>query len=446
MNVNLENGTAPVYNLKAVVMETGLKPPTIRAWERRYGLPQPHRTDGGHRQYSERDIETLKWLMARQAEGMSISHAAELWRTLLKQGENPLQAVVEPASFPEFSSVAPLVEVGTEISELRKSWVDACLRFDRQRAELALSRAFALFSPEMVATEVLQKGLAEVGKGWYNGDVSVQQEHFASALSIQRLEMLIAASAPPTRAERILVASAQGDYHVFSPLLLTYLLRRRGWDVIYLGANVPAAELAETVNLVKPDIVVVAAQLLHTAATLPEMGRDLQDQNVALAYGGLAFNLNPELQKRVPGYFLGPTIEGAADRIAVLLHNRPPLPATEPVDPQFSAALEEFKEHRSLIESHVWGTMVANGQPTDDLAEINNELAQIITAALKLGNASLLSSDMEWLQYLVVSHRLDEDAILQHVAAYAQAARVHLSPGLVLDWLEQLTAESVAEG
>ena len=85
MTMNIDNTTAPVYNLKAVVMETGLKPPTIRAWERRYGLPQPQRTDGGHRQYSERDIETLKWLIARQAEGISISHATELWRTLVRR-------------------------------------------------------------------------------------------------------------------------------------------------------------------------------------------------------------------------------------------------------------------------------------------------------------------------------------------------------------------------
>ena len=70
----------PVYNLKAVVLETGLKPDTLRAWERRYGLPTPNRSDGGHRLYSERDIQVLKWLVARQQAGLSISRAAELWQ------------------------------------------------------------------------------------------------------------------------------------------------------------------------------------------------------------------------------------------------------------------------------------------------------------------------------------------------------------------------------
>ncbi|NJN83496.1 MAG: MerR family transcriptional regulator [Caldilineaceae bacterium] len=74
---------APMYNLKAVVQETGLKPDTIRAWERRYGMPAPDRADSGHRLYTDRDIDTLKWLMARQAEGLSISRAVALWQSLV---------------------------------------------------------------------------------------------------------------------------------------------------------------------------------------------------------------------------------------------------------------------------------------------------------------------------------------------------------------------------
>jgi len=65
----------PTFNLKVVVRETGLKPDTLRAWERRYGMPQPHRTPGGHRLYSQYDIDTLKWMVDRQNEGLSISRA-----------------------------------------------------------------------------------------------------------------------------------------------------------------------------------------------------------------------------------------------------------------------------------------------------------------------------------------------------------------------------------
>ena len=72
----------PTFNLKAVVQDTGLKPDTLRAWERRYGLPTPERSQGKHRLYSQRDIDILKWLNARQEEGLTISRAVDLWRKL----------------------------------------------------------------------------------------------------------------------------------------------------------------------------------------------------------------------------------------------------------------------------------------------------------------------------------------------------------------------------
>ena len=81
---------SPAYNLKVVLKETGLKADVLRAWERRYNLPQPQRTPGGHRLYSEYDIEIVKWLRTRQAEGLSISRAVELWKETIAAGNDPL--------------------------------------------------------------------------------------------------------------------------------------------------------------------------------------------------------------------------------------------------------------------------------------------------------------------------------------------------------------------
>ncbi len=111
------------FNLKAVVRETGLKPDTLRAWERRYGLPEPGRTEGGHRLFSRRDIETLKWLSARQEEGLSISRAVDLWRTLEARQKDPLLAMPygkgAAAAEAQFSG-------GEAIITLRDAWIQAC--------------------------------------------------------------------------------------------------------------------------------------------------------------------------------------------------------------------------------------------------------------------------------------------------------------------------------
>jgi hypothetical protein len=54
---------------------------------------------------------------------------------------------------------------------------------------------------------------------------------------MQKLETLNAATPPPTWPERIITATAPGDFHTFSPLLLTFMLRRRGLEVVCLGAE-----------------------------------------------------------------------------------------------------------------------------------------------------------------------------------------------------------------
>ena len=86
MSTNTETA---IFNLKAVVNETGLKPDTLRAWERRYGIPSPQRTQSGHRLYSQREIEIVKWLSERQREGLTISRAVDMWNRLLESGEDP---------------------------------------------------------------------------------------------------------------------------------------------------------------------------------------------------------------------------------------------------------------------------------------------------------------------------------------------------------------------
>jgi DNA-binding transcriptional MerR regulator len=170
----------PAFNLKVVVQETGLKPDTLRVWERRYGLPQPQRSAGRHRLYSQQDIDTLKWLVARQNEGLSISRAVALWRQLEAEGQKPLEQ--EPQTAPVFKpALAPTV--GQTLIELREAWIAACMAFDEQMAAHMLTQAFALYPPEVTCTELLLPALADIGAGWFQGHYTVQQEHFASALA-----------------------------------------------------------------------------------------------------------------------------------------------------------------------------------------------------------------------------------------------------------------------
>lgn len=410
----------PRFNLKAVVQQTGLKPDTLRAWERRYGLPSPERSTGGHRLYSRHDIDTIKWLSARQREGLSIKRAVEFWRQIEAEGRDPLQAAT-PVSGPA-APVPTTRPLGGTVAELRDRWIDACLAYDEQHAEQVVNQAFALYPPETVTVELLQRAVAQIGEGWYRGDVTVQQEHFCSALVVRRLEALVMAAPPPSRPGRILFACPPQEQHVIGPLLLTFLLRRRGWEVIYLGADVPTEQLETTVAVTKPQLVIMAAQLLHTAATLREMAQALQQMDVPLAYGGLIFNRLPPLRKRIPGHFLGEQLEVAPQMVESLMTAPRPAPTPETIPEAYLRAFEHFQERQSFIEARVIQSLNPNGYAHNHLALANRELSLNIGAALALGDMDFLETNIEWVTGLLKNYQLPVEALDSYLQAYHQTA------------------------
>jgi MerR family transcriptional regulator, light-induced transcriptional regulator len=429
----------PTFNLKVVVQETGLKPDTLRAWERRYGLPKPGRTSGGHRLYSQGDIDTLNWLVARQEEGLSISRAVDLWERFIEESQDPLAEM--PLSQQADKATQPVLDLGHTggaLADLRAEWVAACMSFDERRAEHVMAQAFALYPVEAVCGELLQKGIAEIGAGWYAGNVTVQQEHFASALAMRRLEALLSAAPVPTRPGRILAGCPAEEQHVFSLLMLTLTLRRQGWEVIYLGANVPLARLQATIASARPNLIVSSAQQLFTAATLLEMAQLVYNERIPFAFGGMVFNRTPELAERIPGHFLGREMNRVSDTVEQLLHT-PRLNATAmAVTAESLAARDHYRENQALIEAYVWQKM--RGIAHDHLINANANMGRNIIAALSLGDIAYAGNDMAWLQGLLVNHNLPLEMLDGYLAVYLESLKKQLDERgrPIIEWLSQL--------
>lgn len=470
---------APTYNLKAVVKETGLKPDTLRAWERRYGLPEPDRTDGGHRIYSHEDIEILKWLIGRQDEGMSISRAVDLYRRLVEEGRNPVQEIeqigangINGTSVPgaangggatspgqagrgtivgsvvgsvvgspvgESLGVRGSYAAGDAITDTRKAWIAACMAFDEQKAESILSQAFALYPTETVCVEVLMKGLGYLGEGWYQGDVTAQQEHFASNLAMRRLEALLAATPSPTRGERILIGCPPEEEHTFVPLMLALMLRRQGLEVIYLGADVPLTALAATVESAHPQLMIMTAQQLHTAANLLEMARLLQEHGVPVAYGGLVFAQQPSICQRIPGYYLGNRLDSAPQMVEQLLRMSYTLPDIPP-RPEYVEAQAIFQDRRPAIEARLWSEMSGQSIPQGQLRVALGNMSRNIDAVLALGDINLLGNNVDWVHGLLINHRVPAQSLATFLRAYQVAVQAEMgeSGSLIIDWFERI--------
>ena len=436
----IHNHTIAGYNLKAVVQETGLKPDTLRAWERRYGIPSPYRTDGGHRLYSSEDIETLKWLVARQNEGMSISRAVTLWRQLEQEGKDPR------LELPTVAEINPHLTAGPNMQQFCANWVEACLEFDEMTAEQNLLQALTLFSPENVCLHILQKGIAKIGMWWYEGKASAQQEHFASALATRRLEALIVGTPPPTRLGRVVIGCAPEEEHTFPPLLLTLFLRRRGWDVLYLGANVPQQHLLRTIEATEPRLVIMTAQTLPAAANLYEISQMMGQEHGSFGYGGLIFSLIPSVQKRIRGYYLGNSLEQTPLVIEGLLQqNRPmAIPPRDKVDLLYQNALNHFLERRARIEATIWEESAQLAIPPQELAEINRNMAKNILAALTLRDLDLVRDNLDWVDGLLKTrgYQQDESFFPSYIRLYTRATEKNLDqPGtLIKAWFSDLVA------
>ena len=435
----------PTYNIKVVLNKTGIAADTLRAWERRYGLPTPQRTQGGHRLYSEYDIETIKWLMDRQNEGLSISRAVDMWNEQIASGSDPLAGA---ASTSLVSSLAvPPTAPDSTLSTLRAEWIKACTDFNEAVAEQILNQAFSLFPVEAVCTEVIQKGMSDIGGLWYENKLSVQQEHFASSLAMRRLDALLSAAPAPTRPETILVGCPAGEWHTFTPLLISLFLRRRGHKVIYLGANVPADRFVETVKDTKADLVLLVAQQLVSAATLQGAANALMNKNIPVAFGGRIFNLRPNLKDYIPGFFLGNEIGSAIGEIEKVLKSNNLPKATKIASQMHTVAHQAYITKRTKIEATLKEMLQPLAISPDDVNVGIHFLGDHITAALQLGDMSHVSAEIDWLRMLLESHATHPEQLVNFMELYSKAVDKNINGQgkPIADWLKEQTQKLMAQ-
>ncbi|MGI9146126.1 MAG: MerR family transcriptional regulator [Chloroflexota bacterium] len=305
--VQVSDQDTPLYTVAAISRRSGVAAVTLRAWERRYGFPSPQRAPGGRRLYTDRDLESVIALRAQTAQGVPISRAIAL-------------LVGRPAADAALHSTAHL---RTEpLERFHSRLLAALLDLAPRRAETALSEALATLSVEDVCLGLIQPVINELGVRTESGAASITREHFASAFVRARLATLFAAYAIDDVRPKVLAACPPGEWHELGLLMVCLFLARDGVSVRYLGANLPAHELAAVVVELRPAMVFLSAQTQDTAEqliTALQLVEALGSPGPLRAYGGWIFNQCAELRERTPGTFLGENACVAAARAVVLL-------------------------------------------------------------------------------------------------------------------------------
>lgn len=251
-------------NIAALAKRTGIAPDTLRKWEQRYGILRPTRTDGGQRRYSEHDVDRVVWLKARLSEGYRIGEAAALLGV-------------------------EALETGTSPQQLARLALEAALRSDSGAVNRLLDHAFAL-EIAVACTEVVTPLLVAVGDSWHAGRMTIAQEHLVTSAVRARLERKLAEVRAPIHGRAVL-SCAPGERHELGLLMLALTLRADGWEIAYLGSDIPVAESVTLAGEFGASLLCISVATSEAAVAL-EAGLSGTERppGVQLLVGGLAAN------------------------------------------------------------------------------------------------------------------------------------------------------------
>ncbi len=304
----------PKYTIKAVCAQTGIRAVTLRAWERRYEVLNPYRSENRYRLYSERDIAVLRWIKNRVDGGLSISSAVSELKSMNRSGLWPESIPSAPSALPTSPTVPPDQYAG--------KLLQALLRHNESLAGDLLREANSLFDLATICTAIITPALTEIGEAWYRGEIRVTTEHFAS--SFIRGKLLSLLQTYPTRRSSpyIMLGAGPTEQHEIGSLMMAVLLRSHGFRVEYLGPDIPLEDLADYASYEHPDMIILTASLEAAAMELAHFKEKLSRLRSApvFAYAGRVFDQKPDLRKKIPGLYLGKHMDEAVSTIRSFLN------------------------------------------------------------------------------------------------------------------------------
>jgi DNA-binding transcriptional MerR regulator/methylmalonyl-CoA mutase cobalamin-binding subunit len=228
------------HPIQVVARRTGLSPDVLRAWERRYAAVVPQRSPTGRRLYSDRDIERLNALRRATEAGRSIAQVAGLSADALTEllEEDASAAVMAPRSSGRNESGWP---------SSQSSWLDRLLNAVERLDGAALREGLAaatleLAQPALIA-KVIVPLMVTVGDRWRAGTLRVAHEHLATAAVVAFLGEMSRRDTFPG-SPTILIATPAGQKHQIGAMLAASTALAEGWNVLYLGSDLPVEEIA----------------------------------------------------------------------------------------------------------------------------------------------------------------------------------------------------------
>jgi len=237
------NQVSPTHSIKAAAQSTGLSVETLRAWERRYAAVSPYRDTNGRRLYSTSELVRLRLLRKATEMGHPISKLADL------QEESLRQLLDDAASDQHAQQAWMLVQrVLRGVEHYRQ---DECYQ--------TLEMAMVMLTPSDMVSRVLSPVLQEVGDRWESGEFSIAQERLLSGAVHSLITSLINTYRKTSAGSSIVFATLSEERHELGLLMSAYLAASRGLKSHYMGAGLPAEEIARAAQYTESNRVAISA-------------------------------------------------------------------------------------------------------------------------------------------------------------------------------------------
>jgi MerR family transcriptional regulator, light-induced transcriptional regulator len=301
--MNHDTASRAPFRIAEVVRLTGVGLHTLRAWERRYGVPVPARTEGRQRMYSLRDVEMVKQMRSLSQRGVPLALAAGQAKREVDEPQ-PNAAVRLPMSARLTAALLDLDEPAAA-----REW----------HVVLEVMDALSAFE------RVVIPAMRDIGQAWHDGNVNVAQEHFATHFFRSRIDMLGRQTLPAPGAPVALLACVAGEHHELGLLMLAVMLRFNGFRTIYLGQDVPTNALVRSVEDLQPQVLALNAGTPEGARLVEPIVRTLAETAplTGIVYGGGAFDAEPSLRPGKPALYGGQSLTEAVTLITQLGRRTP---------------------------------------------------------------------------------------------------------------------------
>ncbi|TVQ15943.1 MAG: MerR family transcriptional regulator [Bacteroidetes bacterium] len=249
------------YSINDLEKITGIKAHTIRIWEKRYNVVDPERTETNIRFYNDEDLKKLLNISTLNKHGFKISE-------IVKMGKERLcEKIVE------------ISNASSNYDGYINNLVVSMIELDEDKFEKVLSSAIIKMGFEKTITHIIYTFLNKVGILWQVGTINPAQEHFITNLIRQKIIIAIDGQDNASRpdAKTFLLFLPENELHEMGLLFYTYIIKKAGHKVIYLGQSVPLKDILEVIKIRRADFIITYFVAAFESKDIPEYLRKISE-------------------------------------------------------------------------------------------------------------------------------------------------------------------------